>query len=323
MTVFCPQWSTITQLRLITRTNTTDPFSSGDGTQGFFYDGAGWEYARDATTHYVGQGESRIKLDPTSFVSFYDRLPILNRMRFNRGHQFNRQQHRLNGISSDEISVITHRLRAILNRKASQGWQVAQDGIDWFSIAQSLIDHYETRLSELSFVLSRESISARQVCRLTYTILMPYLDLGQGRYVEDHSNLNRCLTAFTAGPSFQNRTLTESEQVLRGAIEGTLARLCRTTIKIFGEAYHIITSADASDQGILPHDVLLRWRSNLNELIIWLGWPTKTNCDPACSPDVSKKPLDRNTSSSGLSADEILTHTARCIILFDYFNYWA
>ncbi|KAG0145748.1 hypothetical protein CROQUDRAFT_63580 [Cronartium quercuum f. sp. fusiforme G11] len=271
-------------LELVSHINATDPLANEPLAS--FYDAAGWEWTRETTRRYHDPGERRVELDPAGFISFYDRLPNLSQLRASRGFELVRDHHRLNGITPTEVSLIKDRLKATLARKNSSGWVRPYDSINWFSIFRTVRDHYEPRIRHLALTLRAKLESMRtleEIRRSIYFMLMPYYDLRNGTDIEDPQNFQRCFTAFSVREKNRAKRLTESENVLLGALEGTLERICGTTLELFSE----VCKLHSTHPNSLPEleSSVMRWSSKLDNLIRWLDWPKDSNCNPSCDED--------------------------------------
>lgn len=289
-------------------TNTTDPFENADDVPkhhnpafkvktSAFYAEAPWENTRAATLHYHEPGETRVKLDATSFISFYDRLDSLSEIRSNMKQEYRRSVHRLHGISDEDIIKLMSRLEKVLSRKNSEGWEINSSAPDWQGIVRNIIQRYSSRLLELKYIMSdstrNATVKAMDARRLTYAMLMPYVNFSNFSTTDlfwTESAWENCKLSFT----FNERSRidhTESSRVIIGAIEGTLDRLCGTIKRIFTETIRL-GLAESYPQ--LDYDPLLEtrsqyyvheWKQNIDELMAWLGWPCWLRCKPECSVD--------------------------------------
>ncbi|WAQ91159.1 hypothetical protein PtA15_14A39 [Puccinia triticina] len=297
-------------LDLIGETNTTDPFQTqGDNPaqhNPVFHvkssplpSEAPWEQTRVATLQYHDPGETRVKLDANSFISFYDRVDSLSEKRIAMNQQYKRSMHRLHGISQEDFANVLDRLENVIARKNSEGWEVNQNDPDWQAIVQKIIHVYSSRLTDLDHLLRdgerNATMKAMDVRRLTYAMLMRYVSFSNFSRIDTSwmdVAITNCTMAFTTTERAREN-LTESSRVLMGAIEGTLERLCRTVASMFTEtvkldlpnSYYNL-NRNPMDDSLLEEkakvDVVM-WKRKLQHLLAWLGWPDGLRCEPQCS----------------------------------------
>lgn len=271
---------------------------------------ARWSFGRAASRHFFSPGEVRAKLDPSGFISFYDRIPSLDaKRRLDGSDKGSRFDHRLYGISSSDATQIQDRLFNVIARKNAQDWKLDDpDRLDWRDVVLSIIQTYDQPLTELAFVLRRDDISmieqVLQVRDSTYGMLMPYIDFSNWN-ITDSTWVNRgiehCTKAFTSAHDYADSELTDSIQLIINAIEGTLARLCTTVHQIFAQSFHMVSSSTVDLDGRVDLDKsssrmvkskLLEWTKLSDDLINWLGWSTWGHCDPICkSNEICMPPM--------------------------------
>ncbi|KAH9444154.1 hypothetical protein MJO28_016796 [Puccinia striiformis f. sp. tritici] len=299
-------------LDLIRETNTTDPFQTQDNSPAQYnpvfqikssplYAEAPWESTRVATLQYHDPGESRVKLDPNTFISFYDRLDSLSEKRISLNQEHKRSMHRLYGISQEDATVLIDRLEHVISRKNSQGWEVNQNDPDWQGIVRNIIQGYSSRLMDLEDLLKDSqrngTMKALDVRRLTYAMLMPYINFSNFS-LTDFSwmevGIKNCKISFTTVERGREN-LGESSRVLMGAIEGTLERVCGTVAKMFSQAvkldlpnsYRYNSQNNPLNDPVFEkeaRDQVVGWKKELDHLMAWLGWPVWMRCQPQCSP---------------------------------------
>jgi hypothetical protein len=235
-------------------------------------------------------------------VSFYDRIESLSQKRQADGTEVGpRYAHTLQGISSSDVKKIKDRLLNVLARKNAEGWRTESDRLDWRTAVETVIQTYSRPLIELDYLLKRDDMSAidraAEVRGLTYGMILPYLDFSTWN-IDDPAwidgSLEKCARGFTSG-TYRASDLTESIEVIIGAIEGTLSRLCSTIFSIFSQTIQLAIPIDSliSPDARLESEAnsrTLEWRKNTEDLMMWLGWSTWGHCDPPCKPDVSTLP---------------------------------
>ncbi|KAA1080439.1 hypothetical protein PGT21_006872 [Puccinia graminis f. sp. tritici] len=262
-----------------------------------FYLRAPQYYLRAASRKFGFPGEVRVSLDPSGFVSFYDRIESLSQKRQADGTDIGpRHAHTLQGISSSDVKKIKDRLLNVLARKNAEGWRTESDRLDWRTAVETVVQTYSRPLIELDYLLKRDDMSAidraAEVRGLTYGMILPYLDFSTWN-IDDPAwidgSLEKCARGFTAG-TYRASDLTESIEVIIGAIEGTLSRLCSTIFSIFSQTIQLAIPIDSliSPDSRLESEAnsrTLEWRKQTDELMMWLGWSTWGQCNPPCKPD--------------------------------------
>ncbi|KAG6326224.1 hypothetical protein ID866_12865, partial [Astraeus odoratus] len=92
-------------------------------------------------------GDTRIKLDLTGLISFYDTelVPSLVAERFGK----ERWDHRLLNISDDDILKVKVRLTEGLTRR-----ETCTSGVDWMSLLRTIVNRYAERLELMQYLLN-------------------------------------------------------------------------------------------------------------------------------------------------------------------------
>lgn len=221
-------------------------------------------------------------LKQDAFISFYDRIQSLNRLRADRGLQLDRAHHRLNGISSEDVQLISQRLHSSLRYLHETHWKAQEDAIDWSVVVRDLIHHHHARL--LNLVNLDLRTQAQEAHRIAYAILMPYLDTSHPH----HHTLQKCQDGFIPHLFIP---LTESELILSSSIQQVLNRICTTILKVYDQTLPI------DGEGVQTFD-LQDTQSELRDLLAWLDWPTNTDCHPSClDHEVSPSSINSQSSS--------------------------
>lgn len=108
-----------------------------------------FEIVHAASWHDRPPGETRVHIDYTGFVSFYD--ASLTSLRDGRKNQ-SRLQHRLLDISAEDAETFREELGEVLAR----GWHSRGkegSGIDWRSMTNVIVERYGERLLTLKYLL--------------------------------------------------------------------------------------------------------------------------------------------------------------------------
>ncbi|KAK4706057.1 hypothetical protein P7C70_g141, partial [Phenoliferia sp. Uapishka_3] len=272
-----------------------------------------WEWQRSSTWHYI-KAERRVLLDYSTFVTFYD--PVvrsLARTRLETGTDNNRAKQRLLGIDDKEAGRMSQHVREALREKNVRGWgtREAGTGVEWMSIAESIVERYGGRLEELNYAMRESNGTTSQqgqsgprgnstsravdVRRLSYFLMFPYLDMAHYSNTSTkwmNSSLPLCQNAFTRSSFVKHTHLSPNEKLLQFSIEGVLGRICSKIITIFGESLLIglpwKLHEVSPDPEALEHRAKVatkRWREELTDLLDWLGWSVEMKCDRICAPD--------------------------------------
>lgn len=235
-------------------------------------------------------GDTRIHLDLTRIISFYDidRFPSLVDTRYGVERWF----HRLENISESDASLAMKMLEATSDptKLALPG-----SGIDWKTLFNVVADRFADRLELLDYTMSNlTSLNSSMVLNLAQgqlgTMLRPYL-LQSAQLPDSVENMvwaepiyKLCATShtnFIASPSMDSK-LTKSERLLLGAVNGVSKEICRT-----------LTTMWASQATSDPAEVRLdAWRNHIKGLMKWLDWSVWIKCRPLCSFEVSRLFVD-------------------------------
>src|SRR5712671_29313 len=232
--------------------------------------------------HDHAPGETRVRLDYTGLVTFYDTtLSSLVDARWEK----DRLHHRLEGISAADAARVLTELQSVLTRKQGKG-----SSVDWSSIARVVMERYADRLEYLRFLLSpnatftdtAEQASAARVQVLI--MLTPYITTVDVPPDVPASPTNaswaapvvhRCATTQTSRIPLS--MLTPQEARIHAAIEHTLREICRRLMLVWLEFFDVegateVKAAQAIEVG----------RRHIGELMIWLDWSAWVRCVPAC-----------------------------------------
>lgn len=101
-------------------------------------------YAGSWHNHYPG--ETRIQLDLSGLVSFYDTELVPSLVSARSGQE--RWDHRLLNISREDVARVRARLREVLTRPTGQS-----SGVDWLAVSRVVVDRYSERLEFVRYLL--------------------------------------------------------------------------------------------------------------------------------------------------------------------------
>ncbi|KAF7365831.1 hypothetical protein MVEN_00457200 [Mycena venus] len=245
-------------------------------------------------------GETRIHLDLTRLISFYDTSLAPSLIAQREGKE--RWDHRLLGISAADMAAVNSRLRAMLVSDIDIG-----SGVDWKTLFHVVVDRYADRLETLAYLLNTTTpANLRQRTRTIQThlrvILTPYLHYSArphsigGSNGTDHAWAlpvwHACTTTHTAhihrNPTLHSQ-LTDSERVLLDALDGTNKEICRVVVRMWTAGVYGGLDAFISGNENRLTSTLVRilgeWRTDAHALMAWLDWSVWVKCRPMCSPE--------------------------------------
>ena len=248
---------------------------------------AGFEALNSGMWHNLSPGETRIKIDYSRVVSFFD--PALSSLVKARTGK-DRDEFRLDEISKADTQYLLDQLTDIFTRDG-QG-----SGIDWGSITQVIIDRYGRRLELLRHILqnpeSKRNVTERVAESRSQVLIMltPYM-LTSAIPLNPTGPVDRswiepvvkhCASTHTAWAP--KALLTPQEELIKGAIEDVLSQICSVLGDIWVDAF----DSEKVDINDLER-FLSNWQSDVTDLMDWLDWSIWLKCNPACGPEVSLK----------------------------------
>ena len=233
--------------------------------------------------HYRAPGETRVHLDHTGLVTFYD--PTLSSLVEGRQGK-DRVHYRLKGISPADTERVHAELRSVLARKQGTG-----SGVDWGSIARVVTDRYAGRLEYLRYLLSPNATSvfedtagqAAAVRAQLLLMLVPYItteDVPPQLPASTNASwaaplVRRCATTLTS--HIPLGMLTPQEVRIHAAVEGTLREICRRLTLAWLEFFDVEGESEAK-----AAEAIEVGSRHINELMSWLDWSLWLRCEPAC-----------------------------------------
>ncbi|KAH9003832.1 hypothetical protein EDB86DRAFT_2798484 [Lactarius hatsudake] len=261
--------------------------------------------------HDRAPGETRVRLDYSGLVTFYD--PSLSSLVESR-HGKDRLHLRLDGISASDSERVRAELQTVLAREPGGG-----SGVDWGSIARIVTDRYAGRLEHLRFLVSpntatfADSLERAAVARAQlFVMLASYVTTADvPERLPPSANLSwaapvalRCATAQTS--HIPLGVLTPQEVRIHAAVENTLHEICRRLVLLWVEFFDVEAADEAG-----ATEVLEMARGHISELMAWLDWPEWVRCEPGCSlGEICYAP-----SWPFLQEDDPYDMTPRCISL--------
>ena len=265
----------------------TPPLEVPPGWRGSFRSNisSSFEMINSGMWHNRSPGETRIKIDYSRVLSLFD-LALSSLVEARAGKP--REQFRLDGISKTDSTYIRDQLANMFTRDG-QG-----SGIDWGSITQVIVDRYGGHLELLRYTLrnpeSKRNVTEQVVEARSQVLIMltPYMLVSaippNPTGPVDRSWIDpvvkHCASTHTAWAP--EALLTPQEKVIKGAVEEVLSEICRVLGDIWVDAF------DSERAGVRELErSLVKWRSDISELMDWLEWSIWLKCDPGCGPEVS------------------------------------
>lgn len=261
----------------------------------------GFEAFQAGAWHRRAPGEVRVHIDASRLVSLYD--PALRSGAIARkGHE--KVLHRGKGLSEDDITTWRGWITEVLQPSAPE-----TSGVDWQALTTVIMDRYGARLEYLRILLepgraAQNTTAAVQAVR-TQLMVMLSTDLTPDtipiNITRNGSSPTRALQ-YSQAQRHENSThewvkpiathcssflvshlphgkFTREERTLYAGVSGTLREICRVLSLLWADAY------DPSPE--FESDLIVIWRTRVNDLMEWLDWTMWNRCTPACDPDVS------------------------------------
>ncbi|KAI0270726.1 hypothetical protein BC834DRAFT_529836 [Gloeopeniophorella convolvens] len=246
---------------------------------------ASFEAYAAASWHDHAPGETRVRVDYTGFVTFFD-SSLRSLVEARRGKD--RIRHRLEGISETDANQVRAELETVLSRR--WGSDSGNSGTNWASVTRNMVDRYSGRLNQLRFLLSPEAPSSSVVQKATAVrtqlliMLTPYLSATEvPSYLSGGSDrswaapiMRRCAsTQWLYAPP---NSLTKQETRIHEAIEGTLREICRRLVLTWADTFDVENTGNER-----AAEVIQVGRRNIDELTSWLDWPAWVRCEHGCA----------------------------------------
>ncbi|KAH7922886.1 hypothetical protein BV22DRAFT_1037011 [Leucogyrophana mollusca] len=253
-----------------------------------------FELIHAGSWHNRYPGESRISLDLSHLVSFYDVDLVPSLVPVRAGLE--RWDHRVSGISDTDIRRVTARLAEVLRRP-----QPDASGVDWSTLIRVVVKRYAPRLElmrHLLDILDPDQTTildrAKKVQIQLRVMLTPYIIHTIAPLNSSASNpwassaFRECATAHTSSIASRMEKLSSSERVLLQAVQGTTREICRVTTNMWAlgvrSGLDPYLPSSSSSPASLPA-LVDTWRESLSDLMTWLDWSVWVKCSPACGPE--------------------------------------
>ena len=238
--------------------------------------------------HDFAPGETRVRLDYTGLVTFYD--PTLSSLVEARQGK-DRLYHRLEGISAADTARVLAELRSVLTRRQGS----SGSNVDWGSIARIVVERYADRLEYMRFLLSPNATftnaAGQAFAARAHLLVMlgPYITTVDVPPASTSASANtswlapvvhRCATTQTS--HIPVSMLTPQEVRIHAAVESTLREICRRLALVWVGFFDV----EGADE-VKAAEVIGAGYRHIDELMDWLDWSLWVRCEPACGLGVS------------------------------------
>lgn len=245
-----------------------------------------FEVVHAGTWHNHIPGETRVRVDYSRLVSFFD--PALTSLVDARSKS-TKSKYRIDGISTEDAKDVRNQLVDIFSRTGEGS------GIDWSSIVHVVIERYSARLELVQHLLNSTSRNATeqaaQVRSQILIMLTPYMlvdAIPSNETTPDPSWINpvvnHCASTLTAWAPVD--TLERQELVVKQAIEEVLHEICQVLGDVWVDAFDVEAAPIEKTQRLLA-----KWTRDIDDLMNWLEWSVWDTCKPGCGPEVRQCPL--------------------------------
>ena len=257
-----------------------------------------FEVMNTGSWHNRFPGETRVQLDLSGLVSYYDTELVPSLVAIRAGQE--RWDHRAGNVSSEDLAAVKSRLEAVLAMPSG-----LSSGFEWRTLFQIIVDRFAGRLELMRHLLNSSAGDPGEILDLvnkTHTqlriMLTPYILLSVGPTdPSDKTNLDWtiptyqfCATIHTKFMESELDFMTNSERLLLQAVRGTSREICRVVTKMWAAGVYagIDPSLNTKDSPSILEisQVWSRWGEDLNQLMTWLDWSVWVKCNPDCGPEV-------------------------------------
>ncbi|KAJ3906380.1 hypothetical protein F5879DRAFT_920684 [Lentinula edodes] len=256
------------------------------------------ESTNSGSWHRYYPGETRIQLDLTRLVSFYDTdlVPSLVVERYGK----ERIRHRLLGISPEDIHTVVRKVEELI------AVSEAGSGIDWATLIRLIVKRYSERLEMVQYILNstnpansaaENKVLAENIQVQLTAMLQPYM-LFTIKPPQNSTSTNwvspmyeLCATTYTnyITTSSLHSRLTASENLILDGVQKTTREICRVVTGMWVDGImsglepdFYKSSATENDGNVDLAPLLNSWKERIFGLMKWLDWSVWLKCRPAC-----------------------------------------
>ncbi|KAF5379670.1 hypothetical protein D9615_005756 [Tricholomella constricta] len=229
--------------------------------------------------HYPG--DSRIELDLSRLVSFYGSALISSLIPLRRGQQ--RHEHRLQGISSNDVQALRKTVSDGLTRKGGGS------GINWKSFLRVITVRYADRLELIHHLLNFTEVeqssrgpldTAKLVQQQLRITLTPYI-INTAAPPPSINSQGESSSHSSIVPVFKHCATTHSDST-RSLLPFDVIRAATLGSFVEGLDSFINPSSAVVPSPTRMESLLHKWRAEITGLINWLDWSIWIKCRPAC-----------------------------------------
>lgn len=248
-------------------------------------------------------GETRIHLDYTRLISFYDSALFPSLAKAREGQP--RLEHRLDALSQADAQVLRKKLE-----EAVQGdWeQKSNAGIDWKSLLNTVTERFAERLELLAYNLNNTADEPRERAFKAHRHITSMLDFyalhsavppnttsatGASEPVHEWALpvFTECATTHTrwlGQSTVISSRLSESERLLLRSVNGVQKEICRVLVGIWAEGVELgMLKEEEEFTQTVDLELSQKWLERTEGLMKWLDWSYWLRCRPACGYEVS------------------------------------
>ena len=288
----------------------------------FTADAVSFEVMNSGSWHNQFPGETRIRLDLAGLISFYDTQLVPSLVDIRAGQE--RWDHRVQNISSEDLSTLKSRLEEILVRPEGMS-----SGIDWETLVRVIVDRYAGRLELIHYFLNSSATDRDDMLHFASKaqtqlriMLTPYiLFSATPTEASDKSNLNwtvpvykMCATTHTSSMESEVDSMTDSEKLLLSAVRATTREICRVVTKMWAVGVYAgidpLLNPKESPDVVEITRLWDAWVTDLGHLTAWLDWNVWIKCNPGCGPEVRPTACLCTVANKGSTGDVLLAHMA-------------
>ncbi|KAF9007433.1 hypothetical protein BDQ17DRAFT_1350634 [Cyathus striatus] len=290
------------------------------------------------TWHSYYPGDTRVRLDLSRAISFYDTdsFPSLVPLRYGK----ERWYHRVGDLSTKDVQTLRNQLDEIL---AEDQWEHAAS-VDWRAQFHVITNRYAERLEILRYMVTNITDTQRAADRAfdqLRKLLSPYrlhtavpdnTPSTSTRKISNHSwaipVFKLCATTHTDYLA-KLPNLTSSEKMLLSAMEDVNKEICRVLVKLWAEGieWGLVPWKEVARTEDELRKLLDGWKVEVDLLMKWLDWSVWARCPEPCGPEemcyMPTWPFFTDlspTSPNKLEARPWLRPQPRCVRKFSPYN---
>ncbi|KAH7928225.1 hypothetical protein BV22DRAFT_1083297 [Leucogyrophana mollusca] len=255
-----------------------------------------FEVMASGSWHNHQPGDTRIQLDLTNLISFYDTDLFPSLAEGRTGQE--RWDHRLNGLSSADTAALRGRLGQVLVDREQKS-----SGVDWQTLFRVVADRYADRLEFMHHLLTDEGgdllRQAKNIQLQLRVVVTPYALHSavppNASMMHDADNswassvFRECATTHTAQIAKLSAVMTASERLMLHSLQETTREICRVLVGMWADGvmagldeYLWQDPPSGGDDDDKLERIMAQWKGQLTSLMGWLDWSVWIKCKPAC-----------------------------------------